>query len=440
MKTSTPAIASASEPASPARLVRRAISRLASLRPVRPACTTPCRSHTATSPIPAATSILAIALPAAPAPEITARRSAGVRPVSAAAPLSAASVTTAVPCWSSWKTGMSSRSCNRRSISKQRGAEMSSRLTPPKDGASRTTVSTISSTSVVASAIGTASTPPRLHVTIGRISQTIKKLERYVGAPLFERTNRSVRLTPLGHRLHEDLRPGYEQIRAGLDHAINSVRQTRTALRVGFVGAAAGQIAHQTRDLFPERKPECPVHVREAQIIDAVARLREGDVDVLVLSLPISGPDLVIGPVLISEPRMLAAPTGHTLARRKSVTMEDLADIPLLRLAGALPGDWPSDRWPERTPGGRAVPGGPSFETFQEALQLIAAGSGGCIVGAQVTRFYARPDVAFIPFSDAPPIDWAPVWLKSNNTPLIRAFARTAQEVASRIYLAATHQ
>jgi DNA-binding transcriptional LysR family regulator len=282
-------------------------------------------------------------------------------------------------------------------------------------------------------------TAERLHVTTGRISQTIKKLERHIGAPLFERTNRSVRLTPLGHRLHEDLRPGYEQIRAGLDHAINSVRRTRTALRVGFVGAAAGQVVHQTRDLFPEREPDCHVHVREAQIIDAIARLREGDVDVLVLSLPIPDPDLVIGPVLLSEPRMLAVPTGHSLARRKSVTMEDLADVPLLRLAGAVPGDWPSDRWPERTPCGRAIPTGPSFETFQDALQLIGAGNGGYIVGAQVTRFYTRPDVAFIPFSDTPPIDWAPVWLKSNNTPLIRSFARTAQEVANRIYLAATH-
>ncbi len=55
---------------------------------------------------------------------------------------------------------MSRASWSRRSISKQRGAEMSSRLTPPKDGASRTTVSTISSTPVQASAIGTASTPP----------------------------------------------------------------------------------------------------------------------------------------------------------------------------------------------------------------------------------------------------------------------------------------
>ena len=42
--------------------------------------------------------------------------------------------TIAVPCWSSWKTGMSSSSRSRSSISKQRGALMSSRLMPPKDG------------------------------------------------------------------------------------------------------------------------------------------------------------------------------------------------------------------------------------------------------------------------------------------------------------------
>ena len=55
---------------------------------------------------------------------------------------------------------MSSSRFSRSSISKQRGAEMSSRLIPPKLGASRTTVSTISSGSWVSSVIGTASTPP----------------------------------------------------------------------------------------------------------------------------------------------------------------------------------------------------------------------------------------------------------------------------------------
>ncbi len=101
-----------------------------------------------------------MATPAAPAPEITARSSPSPRPVTLAALRSAARVTTAVPCWSSWKTGMSSASCSRRSISKQRGAEMSSRLIPPKAGASRTIVSTSSSVSVQSRQIGTASMPP----------------------------------------------------------------------------------------------------------------------------------------------------------------------------------------------------------------------------------------------------------------------------------------
>ncbi|MFJ3924614.1 LysR family transcriptional regulator [Streptomyces sp. NPDC090022] len=280
-------------------------------------------------------------------------------------------------------------------------------------------------------------TAQRLGVTTGRVSQIIKKLERLVGAPLFDRTNRSVRLSPLGQRLHDDLRPGYEQIQAGLDGAIASVRRSRSTLRVGFVGAAAGQVVHQARDLFQEREPDCRVHAREAQVVDAVARLNAGDVDVLVLSLPISGPHLVVGPVLISEPRLLAVPAPHPFARRESLVTEDLADIPILRLAGALPGDWPSDRWPQHTPRGRAIASGPRFETFQEALQLIAAGRGGYMVGEQVTRFYTRPDVAYVPLRDAPPIDWAPVWLKANNTPRVRAFARTAEEAARHLYAGA---
>ena len=49
---------------------------------------------------------------------------------------------------------------SRCSISKQRGAEMSSRLMPPKLGANRATVATISSVSLVSRQMGTASTPP----------------------------------------------------------------------------------------------------------------------------------------------------------------------------------------------------------------------------------------------------------------------------------------
>ena len=104
------------------------------VRSERSEFSTPWRSRTARSRTPASSRIRATATPAAPAPEITTRVVAGSRPVRVSAFLRAASATTAVPCWSSWKTGIDNRSFSRSSISKQRGAEMSSRLIPPKLG------------------------------------------------------------------------------------------------------------------------------------------------------------------------------------------------------------------------------------------------------------------------------------------------------------------
>ena len=69
-----------------------------------------------------------------------------------------AHTTIAVPCWSSWNTGISNSFFKRASTSKQRGADISSRFIPPKQGAILFTVSTISSTSFVSKQIGNAST------------------------------------------------------------------------------------------------------------------------------------------------------------------------------------------------------------------------------------------------------------------------------------------
>ena len=88
-------------------------------------------STASTSPGESDCSSRMIAEPAAPTPQTTIRQSLSFLPTTRSALRSAASTTTAVPCWSSWNTGMSSSSRSRASISKQRGAAMSSRLIPP---------------------------------------------------------------------------------------------------------------------------------------------------------------------------------------------------------------------------------------------------------------------------------------------------------------------
>ncbi len=98
----------------------------------------PRESHTTMSLTPARWSSRVTATPAAPAPEMTTRSPGSGRPRTLAPLSSPASTTIAVPCWSSWNTGMSRRSLSCSSMSKHRGAEMSSRLMPPKEGAIRT--------------------------------------------------------------------------------------------------------------------------------------------------------------------------------------------------------------------------------------------------------------------------------------------------------------
>ena len=120
----------------------------------------PLMSHMTILPKPMEMSSLPMAMPAAPAPLMTIFICPICLPVTRMALSRAAATTMAVPCWSSWNTGMSHTSFRRRSTSKQRGAAMSSRLMPPKLLEIRAMVSTSLSTSLVSTQMGKASTPP----------------------------------------------------------------------------------------------------------------------------------------------------------------------------------------------------------------------------------------------------------------------------------------
>ena len=88
-----------------------------------------------------------IATPAEPAPFTTTWHSSFFFPTTLRPLIIPARTTMAVPCWSSWKTGISRASFNLVSISKHLGADISSRLIPPKAGAIFITVLIISSVS-----------------------------------------------------------------------------------------------------------------------------------------------------------------------------------------------------------------------------------------------------------------------------------------------------
>ncbi|WP_341721406.1 LysR substrate-binding domain-containing protein [Micromonospora sp. FIMYZ51] len=269
-------------------------------------------------------------------------------------------------------------------------------------------------------------TAERLRVSTGRVSQVIRTLERRIGAPLFARTSRVVRLTPIGRRLAEELAPLVAGIEAAVERATEAGRGVTGALRVAFLGEWTAPVLLRAVALFAERHPDCAVEVREVQLLNSRRSLEDETVDILMAAFPFDG--MACGPALIEEARLLAVPVGHPLAREASVSLEVLGDQPVVQYPAVTSAAFRLDRTPAHTPSGRPVPAGPAGETFSEMLTLVALGRGVLPVGEQTRRYYPRPDLAYVPIHDAPPILRGLVWRESNTTARVRAFVRAASD------------
>ncbi|MFI9345247.1 LysR substrate-binding domain-containing protein [Streptomyces sp. NPDC052773] len=273
-------------------------------------------------------------------------------------------------------------------------------------------------------------TAERLRLTPARVSQSIKKQERRIGAPLFHRTTRTVRLTPLGEQLQRRLSEGYEQIVAGIDAVTAAARGISGSLALGTMGAMARAIG-DVLDLFRSRYPDVELRFREIHPPDPLTPLRSGEVDVGVLWLPVREPDLTVGPVLRASPIMVMAAPAHPLAAQDAVTLEDLGDHAVLGPAGPIPEYMEAGLIPFHTSSGRPIRRAGRVNTFQEVLTTIADGHAVALTQAEAADYYPWPDIRYLPIRDAPPSRWALVWKSAAETPLIRAFAEAAADARS---------
>ncbi|MCF2529289.1 LysR family transcriptional regulator [Yinghuangia soli] len=274
-------------------------------------------------------------------------------------------------------------------------------------------------------------TAERLHVSQARVSQVIKKQERRIGAPLFERSSRAVALTPLGRRLREDLRVAFDLVQGALARARADGQGLRGTLRVGFMGALGNEMRYLI-DEFRERHPDCEVESVEFGFGDPFGRLRAGEIDVQLIWLPVREPDLSVGPVVLTEGRALAVPSSSDLALRAFATLEDLAGRQVLDLGDAVPDYWVEAMLPRTTPGGRLIPRGPFVRTSLELLTLVADGQIVSPVGEHVSWYFPYCGVVYVPFRDAPRTEWALVWTAADHGAHVHAFVRLARELGIR--------
>ncbi|MEU4317718.1 LysR substrate-binding domain-containing protein [Nocardia fluminea] len=273
-------------------------------------------------------------------------------------------------------------------------------------------------------------TAERLHVSQARVSQAISKQERRIGVALFDRTSRRVTLTPVGRRLREDLQQAYDLVQEGLARAEAAGLGASRTVRLGVFGHAG----HELRpliDTFRTHYPGSDVQFGEITGGDPFGALRAGEADAHVLWLPVSEPDLTVGPTVLTTGRVLAVSADHPLVDRGSASLEDLADNHVVDLGPAAPDYWVASMIPLRTPSGRRIPRGPIGRTFHEILALVAAGHCVHPLGEIAARYTNPPGIVFIPIRDAPALQFALTWRTDADSPVVRALAKAAADLGT---------
>ncbi|WP_448951640.1 LysR family transcriptional regulator [Labrys neptuniae] len=159
----------------------------------------------------------------------------------------------------------------------------------------------------------------RLGIQQPPLSQQIRALERAVGAPLFERLPRGVRLTEPGRILVERARLVLQDVEAALEAARRAARGEQGDLAIGYTTSAAFHplVASVVRGLR-QAAPGIALSLEEGSTTDLLGLLHEDRLDVAFVRASAAKPDgLTIVP-LLAEEMLVALPDHHPLAATPS--------------------------------------------------------------------------------------------------------------------------
>lgn len=168
----------------------------------------------------------------------------------------------------------------------------------------------------------------RLNISQPPLSIQIRQLEEEVGVKLFERSNDGTFLTGPGRVFLEHV----QDIMARVEKAQSDARLAAGArigtLRVGWTSSGDFiSFMPQAIHRFRQENPGVKVKLTEMISYDQIAAVANGDLDVGIMRRPEKEPDDTLTLEEVWRDRLvLAVRSEDPLAKRRSVTIEELAD------------------------------------------------------------------------------------------------------------------
>ncbi|MDS1113463.1 LysR family transcriptional regulator [Gordonia westfalica] len=170
----------------------------------------------------------------------------------------------------------------------------------------------------------------RVHTTQPNISAQIRGLERELGAALFDRSGRSVRLTDAGRAALPSARAALAAAR-DVTHAVSEVRGLlRGSLSVGMVEGCTMAPLFTALGTFGSAHPKVALSLRESPSDRLIAAVADGTIDVALAGYGDELPRGVDSFTVISEPLVAVMPANASFGAKAN--LDDLRQHSLICL------------------------------------------------------------------------------------------------------------
>ena len=169
------------------------------------------------------------------------------------------------------------------------------------------------------------------HVSQPSLSVAVRKLEEELGVPLFERGSSEITVTPLGQRLIEQVRRVLEEAELLRQLAAQSQDPLSGMVRLGVIYTIGPYLLPYLIPRLHRRAANMPLRIEENYTAELSTQLKEGDLDVLILSLPFAETGIATQ-AIYEEPFVVLMPTGHPLEQATAIDSATLAQQKLLLL------------------------------------------------------------------------------------------------------------
>lgn len=267
----------------------------------------------------------------------------------------------------------------------------------------------------------------QLHLTQPTLSRQIMDLEKELGVPLFDRTNRHLTLTPEGTLFEQRSKNIITLLNQAKDELQNTEKELSGSINIGCVVSSISPYVMKLISKFQENYPNVLFNIYDGNSDLLRQRLDAGLDDLTILLKPVEAAKYNFIELPIKERWGLLAKAGDPIANKKVITRSDLYRLPLIVPVRNIVRDEISDvlKLDQTKLNIKATNNLPN-----NALQLLLTGNYYSLAIEGVASSYPNSTIKFIPFSPSTETGHVITWRKNIVlSPTTEKFLQTITEI-----------